>query len=117
MRIERYSMVVLARFAPAKPPTYRYDAAKSEMASQPRRASLYNSANTKRYVAEALAVSGLADRGAVVWLYVRGGNRERDVTTAASVHVVPTGTGLAFQGSSEVATTTLEVSPSTRLRQ
>ena len=58
MRIERCSMVALARLAPAKPPTYRYSAAKSEMTSQPRRESLYNSANTKRYVAEALAGAG-----------------------------------------------------------
>ena len=63
-----------------------------------RRACLYNSANTKRYVAEALAVSGLAASGAAVWLYLRGDNRERDATTDASVHVVPTATGLALSG-------------------
>ena len=76
----------------------RYDAAKSEMTSQPRRDALYNSANTKRYVAEALAVSGLAAGGAAVWLYLRDGNRERGAMTDTSVHVVPTPTGLALSG-------------------
>lgn len=76
----------------------RYDEAKAEMMSQLRRNSLYNSANTKRYVAEALAVGGLAAGGAAVWLYLRGGNRERDSATGTSVHVVPTTTGLALSG-------------------
>jgi tetratricopeptide (TPR) repeat protein len=76
----------------------KYDAAKSEMMSQLRRESLYSSANTKRYVAEALAVSGLAVGGAAVWLYLRGDNRERDATTDTTVHVVPTATGLALSG-------------------
>jgi hypothetical protein len=76
----------------------RYDEAKSEMTSQPRRNSLYNSANTKRYVAEALAVSGLAAGGAAVWLYLRSGNHERDAATDTVVHVVPTTTGVALSG-------------------
>src|SRR6185369_4363777 len=74
----------------------RYNEAKSEMTSQSRRDSLYNSANTKRYVAEALAVSGLAAGGAAIWLYLRGGNRERDAVTDTAVHVVPTPTGLVL---------------------
>jgi hypothetical protein len=73
-------------------------AAKSEMTSQLRRNTLYNSANTKRYVAEAIAVSGLAAGGAAVWLYLRNDNRERDATTNVGVHVVPTATGLALAG-------------------
>ena len=93
MRIERCSVVALARLAPAKPATCRHARAKSEMTSQLHRESLYSSANTKRYVAEALAVSELAAGGAAVWLYVRRGNCERDATTDASVHVVPTGNG------------------------
>lgn len=76
----------------------RYDAAKSEMTSQPRRDSLYTAANTRRYVAEALAASGLAAGGAAVWLYLRNGNRERDAATDTSVHVVPAATGLALSG-------------------
>jgi len=75
----------------------KYDAAKSEMTSQSRRDSLYSSANTKRYVAEALATTGLAAAGAAVWMYLRDGNRPSD-TTAASLHVMPTATGLAVSG-------------------
>jgi hypothetical protein len=76
----------------------RYDAAKAEMMSQPRRDSLYSAANTRRYVAEALAVGGLAAGGAAVWLYLRDGKRERHGPADASVHVVPTVTGLALAG-------------------
>jgi hypothetical protein len=76
----------------------RYDAAKAEMTSQPRRDSLYSSANTKRYVGEALAVSGLAAGGIAVWLYLRGGNREPGTTTETSLRVVSTATGLALAG-------------------
>src|SRR5262249_8804286 len=48
----------------------QYDAAKSEMTSKPHRDALYSSANTHRYIAEALAASGLAAGGAAVWLYL-----------------------------------------------
>jgi hypothetical protein len=68
------------------------------MASQLRRESLYNAANTRRYVAEALAVTGLAAGRASVWLYLRGDNCERDTTTDTTVYVVPTATGLALSG-------------------
>ena len=74
-----------------------YDAAKSEMTSQPRRSSLYSTANTKRYVAEALAVTGLGVAGAAVWLYLRD-RHGADAATDASVRVVPTATGLALAG-------------------
>jgi hypothetical protein len=76
----------------------RYNDAKAEMMSQPRRDSLYNSANTRRYVAEGLAAGGIAAGGAALWLYLRDGNRERDTTTSASVRVLPTATGLAVMG-------------------
>jgi hypothetical protein len=76
----------------------KYDAAKSEMRSQPRRDSLYSSANTKRYVAEALATSGVAVAGAAVWMYLRDGNRPPDAATGTSLHVVPTAAGLAVSG-------------------
>jgi len=76
----------------------RYAAAKSEQTSQLRRDSLYNSATTKRQVAEALAVSALAAGGVAVWLYLRDGNRERSGATNPSVHVVPTASGLAVSG-------------------
>ncbi len=76
----------------------RYAAAKSEMTSQPRRDSLYTSANTKRHAALAFAASGLAAGGAAVWLYLRDRNRERGVMTNTSVQVVPTAAGLALSG-------------------
>lgn len=76
----------------------RYAAAKSEMTSQPRRDSLYNSANTSRYIAEALAVSGLAAGVAAVLLYLRDGNRQHDPRSNAGVHVVPTSTGFSLSG-------------------
>lgn len=76
----------------------RYNAAKAEMTSQLRRDTLYNSANTRRYVAEGIAASGLAAGGAAVWLYLHDGGRQRDATTNAGVHVVPTATGLALLG-------------------
>jgi hypothetical protein len=73
----------------------KYDAAKSEMTSRPRRDSLYDAANTRRYVAEGLAVSGVAVAGAAVWVYVHGGNRPPDTT---SLHIVPSPTELAVAG-------------------
>jgi tetratricopeptide (TPR) repeat protein len=76
----------------------KYTAAKSEMMSQERRKDLYNSANTKRYVAEAFAVGGLAATGAAVWLYLHYHNRERGALTNASTHIVPTATGFALLG-------------------
>jgi len=75
-----------------------YDAAKAEMMSQQHRDSLYNSANTKRYVAQGLAAGGLAAGGAALWLYLRDGSRERDTTTSTDVHIVPTATGLLAVG-------------------
>jgi hypothetical protein len=76
----------------------RYDAAKSEVTSRSRRDSLYGSANTNRYIAEALAASGLAAAGAAVWLYLRDGAHRPDAAIGASVHVVPTASGLAVSG-------------------
>src|SRR5262249_22039425 len=74
----------------------KYAAAKSEMMNQPHRDSLYDSANMKRYVAQGLAVGGLTAGGVAVWLYLRGGNRERDATTHASVRVVPMATSVSL---------------------
>jgi hypothetical protein len=76
----------------------RYDAAKSEMTSQSRRDSLYNSANSRRHVADAFAVTGLAAGGAAIWLYLRDRSREGSAMTRASVQVVPTAAGLAVAG-------------------
>jgi hypothetical protein len=76
----------------------QYEDAKAEMMSQSRRDSLYDAATTKRYVAQALGVGGLAAGGVAVWLYLRGGSGERGVTPKASAHIVPTATGLALSG-------------------
>jgi serine/threonine-protein kinase len=76
----------------------KYAAAKSEMMSQPQRDSLYNAANTRRYLAEALAVSGLAAGGAAVWLYLRDDSRKERAPTGANVRIVPTTAGLAVSG-------------------
>lgn len=74
----------------------RYDAAKSEMAIQSHRDALYDAANTRRYVGEVLAVTGLAAGGVAVWLYLRDRSAER--AAGASVAVVPTGNGLVLHG-------------------
>ena len=74
-----------------------YNDAKAEMTSQARRDSLYDSANTKRYVAVGLGVGGIAAAGVATWLFLRGGHAES--STAQAVHVVPTGNGLAVLGS------------------
>jgi hypothetical protein len=75
----------------------RYDAAKSEMTSQARRDSLYSSANTRRYVAEALVAGGLGAAGAAVWLYLRAG-RNQGAAVDTAVRVVPMAAGLALSG-------------------
>jgi len=75
-----------------------YTAARSEMTSQTRRESLYNSANTKRYVAEASAASGFVAGGVALWLYLRERNRERDAAMSANTRVVPIAGGLALAG-------------------
>jgi len=74
----------------------RYAAAKSEMTSQPRRESLYESAATKRHIAAAFAVSGLAASGMATWLYLRG--REHGAMTSTSMHITPIAGGLALSG-------------------
>jgi anti-sigma factor RsiW len=75
-----------------------YDAARAEMTRQSRRSSLEDSANTRRYVAEALAATGLVAGGAAVWLYLRARNGEHGPETGARVLVVPTRSGLAVSG-------------------
>jgi hypothetical protein len=76
----------------------QYEDAKAEMMSQSRRDSLYDAATTKRYLAQALGVGGLAAGGVAVWLYLRGRSGERGVTPKASAHIVPTASGLALSG-------------------
>jgi hypothetical protein len=74
-----------------------YDDAKAEMTNQARRDSLYDSANTKRYVAIGLGVTGLAAAGVSVWMFLRTGHA--DHASEQAVHVVPTRSGLAVMGS------------------
>ena len=57
-----------------------YDQAKREP-DNAKQASLWHSANTRRYVAESLGVAGIACAGVAVWLYLRGGEPEATATT------------------------------------
>jgi hypothetical protein len=81
-----------------------YDKSKKEVDNNKQR-SLYNSANTRRYVAESFGIAGIACAGAAVWFYLRSGGQE---ATRPGVHaersiVVPiVGTdqvGLVLEGS------------------
>ena len=74
-----------------------YDDAKAEMTDQAKRDSLYDSANTKRYVAQGFAVAGVACVGVAVWLYVRGGSGSSSTTTA-SKQLVVSPNGIALMG-------------------
>jgi hypothetical protein len=72
-----------------------YDKAKAETTSQSRRDSLESSANTKRYVAEGMAVAAVGCAGLAVWQYLRG----RGEPTTTAIRVVPTAGGFAIAGS------------------
>ncbi|MBA3458801.1 MAG: hypothetical protein H0T46_02490 [Deltaproteobacteria bacterium] len=76
-----------------------YDDAKAEMANQIRRDSLYDSANRKRYVAEGLAVAGVATAGVALWLYLRHPDSDGAKPSAATARksrlvVTPMGVSL-----------------------
>ena len=87
-----YPIVLLA-----KRTEYEYDDAKAEMTSQARRDDLYNSANTKRYVAEGMVVAGAASIGIAVWLFMRSGNEQ--TTSKSAIRVVPMSSGISIMGS------------------
>jgi hypothetical protein len=72
-----------------------YNAAKAETTSQARRDSLYSSANTKRYVGEALLLGGAAAAGVAVWLYLRTDHEHVPTATTARVVLSPAGIALA----------------------
>ncbi|HEX8111441.1 MAG TPA: hypothetical protein VF516_27110 [Kofleriaceae bacterium] len=76
----------------------KYSAAKSEMRSQPQRDSLYHAANTRRYLAEAFAVSGLAAGGTAVWLYLCDDRRRGRAPIDVNVRIVPAAGGLSLSG-------------------
>jgi hypothetical protein len=73
-----------------------YDDAKAETTDQARRDDLYNSANTKRYVAEGMVVAGAASLGIAIWLFMRGGDQPASTT---ALRVVPSASGLSIVGS------------------
>ena len=75
-----------------------YGDAKAEMTDQARRDALYNSANTKRYIAQGLGVASLACAGVAIWLFVRGGHDEHPGTTARASRVTVSPTGISFSG-------------------
>ena len=61
-----------------------YDESKREM-DNAKQDSLWQSANTRRYVAVGFGVAGIAAAGVAVWLYLRGGDPE------ASAHITQVG--------------------------
>lgn len=75
-----------------------YNDAKAETMVQARRDSLYDSANTKRYAAQGLAVAGVGCVGIAVWLYLRGGDQE-PAESVSRRQLVVSPTGIAIAGS------------------
>lgn len=76
----------------------KYDAAKAETTDQVRRNSLYAAANNRRYVAEGLALAGVATAGVAVWLYFRDRDDERPGQVARGKQLVVSPTGIAIIG-------------------
>lgn len=74
----------------------KYDDAKAATV-QAQRDSLESAANTRRYVAEGLAVAGVVGAGATVWLFLRGHDEHPPQETR--IEIVPTATGFLVQGS------------------
>lgn len=66
-----------------------YDDAKHE-ADDAKQTSLWKSANRKRYIAEGMAVAGVACAGVAVWLFVRsrGGTEHAEVARGVSVEPI-----------------------------
>lgn len=75
-----------------------YDDAKAETMDQARRDSLYDAANTKRYVAQGMAIAGIGCAGVAVWLFLRSGS-ESTTQTARTRELVVSPTGIALAGS------------------
>ena len=76
----------------------KYNAAKAEMTDQARRDSLYASANSRRYVAEGLAIAGAGAVGVAVWLYLRHPRDENPTATARKSQLVVSPMGIALVG-------------------
>ncbi|MEZ4364638.1 MAG: hypothetical protein R3B48_30965 [Kofleriaceae bacterium] len=65
-----------------------YDRAKKEP-NDAKQTSLWHDANTRRYVAEGLAVASVVTAGVSVWLYLRKGSPERAEKTASRLRLAP----------------------------
>ena len=65
-----------------------YDDAKREP-DDAKQKSLWDSANRKRYIAEGMAVAGVACAGVAVWLFVRSGGGSEPAPVARGVSVEP----------------------------
>jgi hypothetical protein len=76
-----------------------YDDAKAEHSDQRYRNDLYDAANNRRYIAEGLAVGGVAAAGAAIWLLVRGDDGETSARPPRGRQVLMTPTGIAVVGS------------------
>jgi len=76
----------------------KYDDAKKITDDQAKRDSLENTANTRRYVAEALGVAAIGCAGVAVYLYVRGRGEGHAQTTALTPIAAPQLAGLALTG-------------------
>jgi hypothetical protein len=78
-----------------------YDAARDERTDQRRRDALYDDANTKRHVAIAMGVAGVACGGIAAWLYYAGRGREASAPAPHALRVTPQvgeRTGLVISG-------------------
>lgn len=74
-----------------------YRKAKDETTSASRSMELYSSANTRYYIAQALAATGVACAGAALWLYL--GRRDGPTATPTRHELVVSPTGVAVIGS------------------
>jgi len=64
-----------------------YDKARGELDDM-KQTSLWDSANHKRYAAEAFGIAGIACAGAAVWLYLRSGEPESAASTTQASQLI-----------------------------
>jgi hypothetical protein len=76
----------------------KYDAAKKVTDDQKQRDALESSANTRRYVAEALGIAAVGCAGVAVYLYVHGRGERHPPATALTPIASPQLAGLALTG-------------------
>lgn len=76
-----------------------YNKAQAEITNQARRDSLEASANRKRYVAQAMAISGATCAGVAVWLFIRQRTGQTETVEAhAGLELTPMGSGIGVAG-------------------